>query len=166
SRPLAPDDSELTPAVMGGAKVKLGWLQSIRLLPHKVRMTAKLDTGAKSSVIHAVDIKPFKKNTRRWVRFTVPIEKKKGLVEMAFELPVVSQSRVKQHHSEELDERYVVELDFCIAGKVYSANFSLDDREKFNYPVLLGRDFLQKFFIVDPAKTFINKYNCLPQSKG
>lgn len=156
-----------TPKAHGSSKETLGWLQSIRLLPHKVRMTAKLDTGAKSSVIHAVGIEAFKKNAQHWVRFTVPVEKKTGMVEMKFELPVQSHSRIKQHHSERLDERYVVLLDFCIAGQVYSANFSLDNREKFNYPVLLGREFLQDYFVVDPAKTFIKKYNCTPkQARG
>lgn len=163
----APLDERLIQAKPGKIKKTLGWLQSIRVLPHKVRLTAKLDTGAKSSVMHAVDIKPFKKAGKNWVRFTVPEEKKKqGLVEMYFELPVVDKSRVKQHHVDELDERYVVEMNFCIAGKVYSADFSLDNRNKFNYPVLLGRDFLQSYFVVDPGSTFVAKYNCLPVSKA
>lgn len=162
----SPLDDRLNRAKRNGAKQTMGWLQSIRLLPHKVRLTAKLDTGAKSSVMHAVDIKLLNKKGKKWVRFTVPEEKKKkGLVKMHFELPVVDKSRVKQHHSEKLDERYVVELDFCIAGRVYNAEFSLDDRSKFNYPVLLGRDFLENYFVVDPASTFVAKYNCLPKKK-
>jgi len=144
----------------GEDKAALGWLQSIRLLPHELRMTAKLDTGAKKSVIHAVAVEPFRQGNREWVRFTVPIEKKKERIELKFELPVVDQSRVKQHHTRELDVRYVVALDFCIDGKVYTADFSLDNRQKFNYPVLLGREFLKHHFLVDASQTFVKKYNC------
>jgi len=141
-------------------KITLGWLQSIRLLPHKLRMTAKLDTGAKKSVIHALSIEPFQQSGKEWVRFIVPAKKRKEDVELKFELPVIDKSRVKQHHTQKLDVRYVVALDFCINGSIYTAHFSLDNREKFNYPVLLGRDFLKQHFVVDPSSTFIKKYNC------
>lgn len=141
-------------------KATLGWLQSIRLLPHSIRLTAKLDTGAKKSVIHAIDIQPFNQGGKDWVRFTVPVEKKKETIELKFELPIVDESRVKQHHTKELDVRYVVALDFCIDGNTYTADFSLDNREKFNYPVLLGREFLKQHFLVDASQTFIKKYNC------
>lgn len=147
-------------ARLGEEKITLGWLQSIRLLPHELRMTAKLDTGAKKSVIHAIAIEPFRQGNREWVRFTVPVEKKKERVELKFELPVEDQSRVKQHHTRELDVRYVVALDFCIDGKLYTADFSLDNRQKFNYPVLLGREFLKHHFLVDSSQTFVKKYNC------
>ncbi len=143
-----------------GDKIVLGWLQSIRLLPHKLRLTAKLDTGAKSNVMHAKSIELFQQGGREWARFVVPVEKKKETIELTFELPVVDTSRVKQHNSKALDERYVVEMEFCIDGEVYKSEFSLDNREKFNYPVLLGRDFLRRHFIVDPAKTFVKRYHC------
>ena len=103
---------------------------------------------------------PVRQNGRGWVRFIVPGSKKNKSVELRFELPVASKSRIKQHHISELDERYIVKLDFCMNGQVYTADFSLDNREKFNYSVLLGRQFLKQHFIVDPAQTFTKKYHC------
>lgn len=143
-------------------KITLGWLQSIRLLPETVRLTAKLDTGAKSSAIHAVDVIAYSKDGREYVDFSIPVELKSGVTNLRYSLPVIKQSKIKQH-DRDLDIRYVVELDFCIAGGIYSAQFSLDDREQFNYPVLLGRDFLKNYFVVDPAQTFVAKYHCPDQ---
>ena len=144
-------------------KVTLGWLQSIRLLPETMRLTAKLDTGAKGSAIHAVDIVAYSKNGQEYVDFSIPVEKKSGNITLQYSLPVIKQSKIKQHDRDNPDTRFVVELKFCIGGGLYSAPFSLDDREKFNYPVLLGREFLQNYFVVDPAQTFVAKYHCPDQ---
>mgnify|MGYP000256461699 CR=1 FL=1 len=138
----------------------LGWLQSVRLLPHKVRLTAKLDTGAKTSSLHALNIEMFDKNRIEYVRFTLPLKKDSDQSQVVFELPLVKETRVKRHSSDNAVVRPVVELDFCIDGNVHSALFSLDDRSNFNYPVLLGRRFLASRFVVDPAQTFIKRYHC------
>ena len=45
------------------------------------------------------------------------------------------------------------------------ATFSLDDRSNLNYPVLLGREFLQDHFVVNAGKTFVFRYDC-PSGKG
>lgn len=156
---LSPIDASAADA--GSEKQRLGWLQSIRLMPHQLRMTAKLDTGAKSNVIHAVDIKEILVNGDTFIRFTVPvISKKHGNTEVMYELPLVRTSRIKQHNSTELDLRPVVEMSFCINKQVYHAQFSLDNREKFNYPVLLGRDFLKQHFVIDPSVTFLKRSSC------
>ena len=141
-------------------KVILGWLQSVRLLPSEDRMTAKLDSGAKSSALHAVDIKLFSKDGEDYVSFVVPVEDEDGEKLLHYERPLVKESKVKRHGFEELDVRPVVSLDFCIDGQIYQAQFSLDDREKFNYPMLLGRRFLEQHFLIDPSQTFLKKYQC------
>lgn len=57
--------------------------------------------------------------------------------------------------------RPVVEMDFCIAGKRIQARVNLADRERFLYPVLVGRNTLKAGdFLIDPAKTFTHKPVC------
>ena len=146
-------------------KVVLGWLQSVRLLPSEMRLTAKLDTGAKSSALHATDIELYDDDQGdSRVRFVVPVEKKidgESVVErLSYDKPVVRKSKVKRHQQKHLDIRPVVEMEFCLDSQLYRAQFSLDDRSKFNYPMLLGRRFLQEHFVVDPSQTFVKRYRC------
>ena len=75
-------------------KVVLGWLQSVRLLPSEMRLTAKLDTGAKSSALHATDIELYDDDQGdSRVRFVVPVEKKidgESVVErLSYDKPVI-----------------------------------------------------------------------------
>ena len=53
--------------------------------------------------------------------------------------------------------RPVVEMSFCINSHIYHAQFTLADRGNFNYPVLLGRRFLQHNVLIDPGETFMHK---------
>ena len=138
----------------------LGWLQSIALMPYEARLTAKLDTGAKTSAMHAENVKMFKRQFKHYVGFTVPVKRNKVEQDIYFELPVLRHSRVKSAARNETEVRPVVELSFCIDGRLFSAPFSLDDRSNFNYPVLLGRDFLATGFVVDPAQKFVKRYRC------
>ncbi len=140
--------------------VVLGWLQSIALMPYEARLTAKLDTGAKTSALHAENVQFFERQFKDYVSFTVPVKHKKVESDIYFELPVVRQVRVKGAARNETETRPVVEMSFCIDGQVYTAPFSLDDRSNFNYPVLLGRDFLATRFVVDPSQKFVKRYRC------
>jgi len=131
-----------------------GWLEAVVLSPWKIRIRAKLDTGAKTSSIHATGIEKFKRNGRIWVRFKLPQGKFKKTDDTIVETPLLREVAIKRHN---LDPaiRPVVELSFCIDSHFYRAEFTLADRSKFNYPVLLGRRFLKDNILVDAGKTFI-----------
>lgn len=134
-----------------------GWLESIILLPGGLKLRAKLDTGAKTSSLHAVDIERFTRDGEDWVRFrTIDPHENKSV--MPFEMPLVRDVRIKRH-KRPAQERPVVEMSFCLDAEIYTTEFSLIDRGKFNYPVLLGRRVLQKGILVDPAASFTLKTN-------
>ncbi len=129
-----------------------GWLENVVLEPWGLKLRAKLDTGAKTSSLHAINIERFKRNGKRWVRFqTVDPDEKKPLP--AIETPLVRDVKIKRH-KEKAQLRPVVEMTFCLDGQVYQSEFSLIDRSQFNYQVLLGRRMLQQGIIVDPASTY------------
>ncbi|CAD5360951.1 protein of unknown function (plasmid) [Citrobacter freundii] len=60
------------------------------------------------------------------------------------------------------EHRPVVLMDICIGNKILSEEFSLKDRAQMLYPVLLGRQTLEKLGAVDSAKTFTVKPACNP----
>jgi hypothetical protein len=136
---------------------KFGWLESIYLPPTGDRIVTKLDTGAKTSSVYARNIKLFEKDGKPWVRFTIPAKKSGPAIKM--ERPVLRQTLIKEHIGDSIP-RYVVELEFCLAGRFYNAEFSLADRGNFNYRAILGRSMMQGNIIVDPGKTFTAARTC------
>ena len=66
---------------------------------------------------------------------------------------------IKRHGAPSIT-RPVVTQEFCLYNQIYRTEFSLADRGKFNYSILLGRSFLSRVALVDPAETFLSRPNC------
>jgi hypothetical protein len=143
-----------------------GWVERIALLPGNELALAKLDTGAKTSSIHAEDIEHFEREGEDWVRYTLVLKESKTAVHrLPRESRVVRKVYVKDHEQRP-DPRPVVELEFCMDGRRHSARFSLVDRSAFLYSVLLGREFLAGSFVVDPEVTFVTGASCRPERQA
>jgi hypothetical protein len=147
-------------------KAIMGWLESVFLRPWNIRVTAKLDTGAKTSSLHADDIEHFKKNGQEWVRFSLTGTDDNNSI--VVERPLIRTVYIKERKSR-ATKRDVVNLVLCKNGKDYETEFTLVDRSNFNYPVLLGRSFLKDVALVDSADTFLYKADgdpCVPSASG
>lgn len=143
------------------AMIIMGWVENIRIGPDGPYLKAKLDTGALTSSLHATDIEYLKKNNQKMVRFVLDVEcvRSGEKTELTFEKPLKRNVRIRQHQSDSM-RRPVVIMDMCIGGKVYSTPFSLTSRYNFNYPVLLGRDFLKDRILVDSGHSFLMSRVC------
>jgi hypothetical protein len=143
-------------------RVVMGWLESVFFRPWNVRMTAKLDTGANTSSLHAERLERFTRGGQKWVRFTVVKSDDKKFV---VERPVVRTANIKQHGKGSA-QREVVTMVLCKNGRDYDTEFTLVDRSNFSYPVLLGRSFLKNAALVDANETFLFKAEHDPCKKG
>lgn len=142
------------------AKIIAGWVEKVRIEHQDFKVKAKLDTGARTSSIHAKNIKSFKKGGERWVRFTLVLLDSKDIVhEIEMEKPRSRRTNIKNHDGNH-DKRYVVDLDMCFNGHIVSTEFTLADRKEYIYDVLLGRRFLRKFALVDPSRIFLTSDHC------
>jgi hypothetical protein len=139
-------------------RIVMGWLESIVIEPWGVKLRAKLDTGAKTSAMHAKDIEWFKRKGRDWVRFSLSDYDKKTDETKVYtiERPTTREARVKDKKGNPVP-RPVVSMEFCLDGVMYDAEFTLVDRSKYHYRVLLGRRFIKDVALVDPDATFITK---------
>jgi len=149
---LRADDSSPLPAK--DEKRVMGWLEAVYLKPWGLRVTAKLDTGAKTSSVHANQVEHFTKEGKDWVRFSFiqDEEKKKTLIER----PLIRTAVIKERLAKS-STRDVVTLVVCKNGREYETEFTLNDRSNFNYPLLLGRSFLENVALVDASETFLFK---------
>jgi hypothetical protein len=144
-------------------RVIFGWIEWVAVEPSMIPAKAKLDTGAKTSSLHAKNIEWFEKDGKDWVRFQFSPNTKlssKRMLEgktknfVTIEAPVYRSTLIKQHKRASA-ERPVILHKFMLDGREYEAEFTLTDRSRFIYPVLLGRRFLEKTAIVDPAHTYL-----------
>ena len=139
-------------------RVIMGWLESIFIRPWNRRLTAKLDTGAKTSSLHAGKIEHFSKNGEEWVRFSIGDIEDKRLPPITVEQPLLRTVNIKCKGEDcQPSKRDVVLLTLCKNGREYPVEFNLVDRSNFNYPVLLGRSFLKEVALVDANETFLFK---------
>lgn len=141
-------------------KVVAGYVERVGLHPWDVQVKAKLDTGANTSSIYAVDVHRFKKDDEKWVRFTLVLEDYRDKVHrIETEAKVVRNIRIKDHNDPS-SRRAVIALPMCFDGRLRDVEFSLANRKAFIYPVLLGRRFLSGVAVIDPEKTFLTQPAC------
>lgn len=149
----------LTQGAVARDLLQLGWLERVRLQPWDIVVKAKLDTGAKTAAIHATDLEYFDKEGKPWVRFKLSLDHRDKKAEtLQVERPLERKVKIKLRGTNKTSTRPTVKLEFCMGENRYQALFTLTDRGRFNYPVLLGRRFLAELAVIDPA----SKYNSTP----
>lgn len=137
------------------AKLVIGRAEKIRLLPEDVVLEARVDTGASTSSISAIDIERFKRDGKKWVRFRV-VDEKSG-VDLLLERPYVRRVRIKNRAAEakggqSTDRRVVVRMSVCLDDQEGTIDLNLADRRRFKFPMLLGRAGIVDFeAVVDPS---------------
>jgi len=120
-----------------------GWLEHIYLPDVDIELDAKLDTGAKTSSIHA-EILSDPEASEGTVTFRLSNEDgEERTVEREIERVVKIKKRGGGTES-----RIVVILELCIGIQRFETEFSLTDRSNFNYPVLIGRRALNEAHII------------------
>nr|WP_228260785.1 ATP-dependent zinc protease [Marinobacter orientalis] len=148
----------------------LGFVEWVVLEETGLRLKARLDTGAKTSSLHAVNVEPFRKGEEEWVSFQLPLADHKDQddangaevdeVILEFNLPVERTVKIKRKGASS-QNRYVVNMEFCIAGTSHTTEFSLTDRSKFSYPALLGRRFMSDDnILIDSSDSFLAEKEC------
>ncbi len=118
---------------------------------------AKTDTGAYLSAIHATDIRELKKkNGKTTLKFNLLGDHPSYTYSREIEVNSFTRATVENSFGEK-QERYKVELKVRIAGKLFSTPFTLADRSKKAFPVLIGRTMLNRRFLVDSEIAHIDR---------
>ena len=111
---------------------------------------ARVDSGAKTSSIHAFNIKRFRRDGAAWVSFEVhPIQKNRRTV-IRCERPIFDKRAVKSS-SGESESRYVIMVPIELGGKVWEIQLTLANRDTMGFRMLLGREAMNGRMIVDPS---------------
>ena len=141
-----------------GAKKIIGAIENVRLVPPNIILKARIDTGAKTTSVDARNITPFERDGKQWVRFVCMDGEKEHILERK----VVKTVQIKRH-GEVSQDRYVVNMRIILGDVSQLIPVTLNDRDAYIYPVLIGRNFLRDYFIVDVAKKYQFKPMVLPK---
>ncbi|MCX9474345.1 ATP-dependent zinc protease [Vibrio cholerae] len=134
----------------------LGEIESVTIDAIKQTFDARIDTGAATSSLNAVDIEEFERNGKNWVRFHLADEKNPKTDANWIEAPVLRYVRIRQSTNENTERRAVVELWVKLGSIHEKAQFTLADRTQMTHPVLLGREFIRDIAVVDVSRKYIH----------
>lgn len=113
----------------------------------------RVDSGAKTSALHADQIVPFEKDGEKWIKFTVhPIQRNtKGAI--ACEAKVIDKRIVKSSTGTR-ESRYVINTNISLGDQTWPIELTLTNRDSMGYRMLLGREAMAGKLIVDPDEHF------------
>jgi hypothetical protein len=136
------------------SRTVVGWREWVRLDSIGVPwIKAKVDTGARTSSLHAFDLHRYDVAGRPWVRFDVRPWQASGEDSVAVELPVHDVRSVRSSSGHE-ETRYVVQLPLVLADRPVEAEVTLTDRDEMGFRMLVGREALVPGFVVDPSVSY------------
>ncbi len=117
---------------------------------------ARVDTGATTSSLNATGIQQFEREGKTWVRFNLAhIDDEQAGEEEIVEARVIRWVKIRQSNTNETDRRPVIEAWVRIGDLRERTQFTLADRTKMEYPILLGREFFQDIAVVDVGRTYL-----------
>jgi hypothetical protein len=144
------------PSTQVSNKLVVGQLEQVWLSDPELALTARIDTGAETSLLYARNINLFERDGKRWVRFE--------LINPATGAPASLERRLKrtvgisQAGSSATKRRPVVKMGIVIGRSNQTAEFTLSDRSHQEYQALIGRNILKDVMIVDVSKKNIAPY--------
>ena len=132
----------------------VGWREWVSLPQADVDwVKAKIDTGARSSSIHAFDLETFERDGREWVRFSIHPWQRSDEEAHELTLPVLDRREVRSSNGQ-TEQRYAVAMDVRLAGHTITTVMTLSNRDEMGFRMLIGREALERGFLVDSSKSY------------
>jgi hypothetical protein len=133
----------------------LGWREWVGLPEHGLEwVKAKVDTGARTSSLHAAGLHTFEVENREWVRFSIYPWQRSTTDAIQVEARVLDRRRVRSS-SGITERRPVVLLPVRMGNKIYDVEFTLTRRDEMGFRMLLGRQALRGRFLVDTGRSYL-----------
>ncbi|MBO6825278.1 MAG: 30S ribosomal protein S6--L-glutamate ligase [Sneathiella sp.] len=128
------------------------WVSLPELGLHAIK--AKVDTGARTSSLHAINIEPYDKDGVTRVKFLVHPLPDQPEVEIKCDAQVIDKRDITSSNGES-EERYIIRTPFSLSGQEWPIELSLTNREEMQYRMLIGRSTMSGRMLVDPDRSML-----------
>jgi hypothetical protein len=146
------------------SKPILGWREWVTIpelnLEH---IKAKIDTGAKSSALHAFAIEPYRKQNQRWVMFAIHPEQNNTDIVIECHA-AVKDRRIVSDSGGHKQRRYVIETPLLLGPAIITAEITLTNRDSMLFRMLIGRTTLNERFMIDPSASYCQEKSDSPST--
>jgi len=134
--------------------IQVGWREWV-VLPDLgiAALKAKVDSGARTSCLHAFYIDDFEKDGEEWVRFGVHPKQNNTVDELMCEAPVVERRYVSDSGGHR-ELRPVIATTLNIGNTTFSCEFTLTNRDSMKFRMLLGRTAMNGRMLIDTSKSY------------
>lgn len=137
----------------------IGWREWV-VFPdfENIKIKAKIDTGARTSAIHAEDVRVFEQDGETQVSFVLHPNQADITNAVACVAPLVERRAITDSGGK-TEDRYVVCVKLQLGEHLWPVEMSLTDRDTMGFRMLLGRTAMKKRFIVRPDRSFLHGRN-------
>ncbi|WP_425408325.1 ATP-dependent zinc protease [Hyphococcus sp.] len=136
-------------------RLRIGWREWTSLPDLNVEnINAKIDTGAKTSAIHAFRIREIDLEGEPHVEFFLhPVQRRKR-PEVYCCAPIADRRVIRSSNGQE-EERYVISTRLRMGPRTWKIDLTLTNRDAMGFRMLIGRDALRRKFLIDPGASYL-----------
>jgi hypothetical protein len=135
--------------------LKIGWREWVGLPDLGVgAIKAKIDTGARTSALHAYQIEPFRRGGALWLRFKLhPIQRSEAS-KVTCEARAIDERSVRNSGGG-VERRYIVKTLLKLGEQAWSIELALANRDQMGFRMLLGRTALEGRALIEPGRSYL-----------
>jgi hypothetical protein len=135
--------------------LKIGWREWVGLPDLRVgAIKAKVDTGARTSALHAYHIEPFRRGGALWLRFELHPMQRSEARKVACEARAIDERAVRNSGGG-VERRYIIRTLLRLGEEVWPIELALANRDQMGFRMLLGRTALQGRALIEPGRSYL-----------
>jgi hypothetical protein len=133
----------------------VGWREWVGLPDLGVdAIKAKIDTGARTSALHAYAIEPFRRRGALWLRFGLQPLQQSDAFKVTCEARAIDQRTVRNSGGG-VEKRYIITTLLRLGGEQWPIELALANRDQMGFRMLLGRTALESRALIEPGRSFL-----------